>query len=81
MITVVGKIDSEDLSRYRMVWAMFTALENAGHAFDKDSAYKAAFDHARLVGELTDKYNLPILCDIDPSTGICTTEYEFDPEG
>ena len=80
MMNVVGTLDAEDLNRYRAKRAMLDALELNPSVFDKDATYKVVFDHYRIVGELTEKYNLGVMADIDPCTGVCTIEYGLEIE-
>lgn len=80
MITVVNKLSPEDLNRYRMRRATLDACEINPSQFDKDATYKAVLDHYKILGELTEQYNLPVMSDIDPATGVCTVEYEFEQE-
>ena len=77
---VVGKLDTEDMNRYRTKRALLDALAMNPGQFDQKSSVQAVFDHFKIVGELTEKYNLPVLADIDPATGVCFVEYEFEAE-
>lgn len=80
MTSVVGRLDPEDLNRYRTKRALLDALELNPGQFDKDASRAAVFDHYKIVGELTEKYNLPVLAEIDPATGVCFISYEFEAE-
>lgn len=81
MLIVVGQLNSEDISRYRQKRARYEAVELNPGAFSADETYKIVFDLRKIEGELAQQYNLPVMSDIDPATGICTIEGEFVEDG
>lgn len=80
MLIVVGHLNTEDISRYRQKRARYEAVELNPGAFSADETYKIVFDLRKIEGELSEQYNLPVMSEIDPATGICTIEGEFISE-